>query len=240
MQAKAILDKYSNEKFPDLRNIIQNKVDEYAEKMSLGVKFPDVIVGEWPEDETYGEQAIIDGNNRLAAAVKSGTTLGVQFKKFGSVAEALAYAYTANMAHGIPVAEGARNARLRLLKKIDPTFTWQKAEEIFKISKASFYDIIKDESRGEKSGRKKGSKVSKSGAHKNQEPLDAKPFFKALGRIEESLTRKRVFAELVALMTPSTDKDSETVKLDPVLNKLCKSVHSGLAQLIGAAEAETK
>ncbi len=231
MNAEAIIKKWDNEKFPALREISQPKVDEYIEKLKGGTKFPEVLIGEWPKDDTYGEHAILDGRHRLSAYASEGGSVPYTIKKFGSVAEALAYAYTANMAHGLPVSEGKRNERMRLLAKMG----WKVEQfiETFKLSRASVYAIISpDSKRGEKPGRKKGTKVSKSQAHKSLEPLGSKAFFKQLARIQETLETKTAFTELIAYLTPGEGDD---VKLDKKTVKVVEDVIEGLELLCGKA-----
>lgn len=184
-----------------LRPVNDNKVEEYAERMEAGVEFPSVKIGQWPKSDKYGDTGIVDGIHRVFAAKKAGKAdLKSESIVFKSIQEALSYMYTANMAHGLPPTEGQRNARMVLLKKIDPTLTLEKMAEQFKIGKSSVDRILKGTQGEGKSGPKSGAK--KSVAHKSLEPLKAKVFLSLLEKINYTLERVRPTAEIVAYVTP--------------------------------------
>jgi hypothetical protein len=224
------LKKFGNEDIL-LRKLNDSKVEEYAEKMQAGVKFPPVIVGTWPNSDKYGSQGLVDGLHRVAAALKAGIVdLDTETKTFPTLQAALSFMYTANMAHGQPVTEGQRNARILLLKKIDPALTLEKIGETFKLGKSTIDRILKGQTQGaEKSGLKTGTK--KSAAHKNLEPMKPTAFFTALKKLEYTCARKRPLTEILAFASPISE-DHPDGEVDEDKLALMKSVKDYLGAMI--------
>jgi hypothetical protein len=214
-----------------LRAPNQAKIDEYAERMENGVKFPSVTIGTWPKSDKYGSEGIVDGLHRVAAAKQAKIeSLDATTVSFPSIQDALTYMYTANMAHGLPPTEGQRNARIVLIKKIDPTLTLEKIASQFKLGKSSIDRILKGQQREGRGGVQTGSK--RSAAHKSLEPMKPKAFFTALERINYTLERVRATAEIVAAVTPESEEgvNVDTDKRDAIqgtikfLNSLVKAI----------------
>ncbi len=208
MQVEA-LEKLINEAVA-LRPVNADKLAEYAERMEAGTKFPPVIVGSWPLSEKYGQGGVVDGMHRIGAAKVAGVkTLDVEERKFDTLQSALKFMYDANMAHGLPVTEGQRNARIKLLRKIDPSLTLEKIGKEFGLGKSSIDRIVKDDQGEGKSGRKTGT--SKSKAHKSQEVLKPKAIVSALERLDYTFARVKPTADFVAHCSPEEDgKDGES------------------------------
>lgn len=221
------LKELANEKI-SLRKPNEHKIEEYAERMRAGVVFPPVIVGQWPASEKYGAFGIVDGIHRVGAALKAGVkSLSVEERAFPSLEEALSFMYIANMAHGLPVTEGQRNARIKLLRQIDAKMSIDKLAEIFGLSRSSCDRILKDEQGEGKSGPKG---ANKSKAHKSQEPLKAKAFFNALERICETCESKIAVADILAFAQPETDKGPKVDK------EMLQSLKATIANLTAMAK----
>ena len=197
------LEKHVNESIK-LRSPNKGKTEEYAERMEAGVTFPPIVIGHWPKSEKYGESGIVDGIHRLiAATLAKRTEFPTETKKFQSLEEALVYAYTANMAHGLPVTESQRNSRIQLLRKIDPKLTLEKIGKQFGLGKSSVDRIIK----GDQGEGKPGPKgASKSTGQKTAEPKKASGLYKLMTTLNEEFQRKRPnqLVEMRAYLTPST------------------------------------
>lgn len=199
--------KFINEEI-SLRPMNAGKVAEYAERLKLGVTFPPIMVGSWPKSDKYGESGVVDGLHRLMAAKEAGLkSFEVTEMKFNSLQEALTYMYQANMAHGLTPTEGQRNARIKLIRKIEPDAGIEKLAKEFKLSTSSIDRIIKDQQGEGKSGPKTGTK--KNAAHKNLEPLKPKAVLSACERIVYTLTRVRPAADLVAFCQPEGEEGLE-------------------------------
>lgn len=194
-----------------LRKTDKNKIQEYAERMKAGVVFPPVVIGQWPYSEKYGSNGIVDGLHRLGAAMLAEVdTLESVSKKFDTLEEALSYMYEANMAHGLPVTEGQRNARIKLLKQIDPKLTLDALAKQFKLGKSSIERILKGVQGEGKSGRKGGANASQS--HGDVKPSTPKAILNSLKKIENTLSTAQGFADLVAYLCPQTDAGVEVDK----------------------------
>jgi hypothetical protein len=214
-----------------LRKIDTKKAEEYAEKMRAGVVFPSVKIGRWPKSEKYGETGIVDGLHRIYAANATGLKeIEAETIEFKSLPEALSYMYTANMAHGLPPTEGQRNARIVLLKKMDPTLTLDKIGQVFKLTKSSIDRILKGQQGEGQGGRKAGA--IKSEAHKTLEPLKPKAFFAMLDKIVYTCERKRAVAEIVAFASPEGEEgveiDQEKVALLGEVETYLKAIRQEL------------
>lgn len=192
-----------------LRKPNEDKVDEYAEKMANGAKFPAVIMGYWPKTEKYGESGIVDGVQRLLAAEKAGAELDIESKKFPTFADALAYAYEANQAHGLPVTEGQRNKRILLLRQVDSTMSIAKLSKIFGLHQSSIDRILKGDQGEGKSGPKNGT--SKSKAHASKDPMKASAIYKTIVKLNNEFVRKRPaqLLELAGYLSPITETAPE-------------------------------
>lgn len=215
-----------NEKI-SLRKPNPAKIAEYAERMLAGVTFPPVIVGHWPKSEKYGDSGIVDGMHRLAAAHAAKLdSIPSETKKFDSLEAALVYMYEANMAHGLPVTEGQRNVRIKLIRQIDPKLTLDKIAKQFGLSTASVDRIIKG-AQGEGKSGPKGANNNK--AHSTQKPLKGKSFLTALERVQASFKTARQVNELIDYLNPQGEEGT-------VLNKqgfkLLESVADNLQNLI--------
>jgi hypothetical protein len=224
MQLKELIS-YVNDSIA-LRKPNEAKVSEYAERMIAGVQFPPIIIGRWPKDERYGEVGIVDGLHRLKAAHEAKLKdFPTQEKKFASIQEALAFMYTANMEHGLPVSEGSRNSRIKLLRSVDPTLDIVKLGNIFKLGKSSIDRILKGEQGEGKAGRKTGAKAVKQQAN---EPLKPKAFIAVLERILFTFGKKRAMADIIDHFVPETEKGPE---LDAAKYAVLKEVQEGLQAL---------
>ena len=197
-----------------LRKPNEAKIVEYAERMGAAVEFPPITIGYWPSSEKYGDHGIVDGLHRLAAAtlaeLKEFPTVS---KKFASLEEALLYMYQSNMAHGLPVTEGQRNNRIKLLRQIDPKLTLEKIGKMFELGKSSIQRVLGGEQGEGKSGPKG---ANKSKGQKSQEPLKAKAFFSTLERMDFTCKRVRSVADIIAYAAPESEEgvtiDAEKVK----------------------------
>lgn len=204
------------------------KIAEYAERMQAGAVFPPVIVGQWPHSQKYGSSGIVDGIHRVGAAeLAKLDSLDVEVKKFTTLEEALSFMYEANMAHGLPVTEGQRNARIKLLKKIDPKLTLEKLAAQFKLGKSSIARILGDEQGEGKSGRKAGANASK--AHADQTPLKPQAFFNQLGKINLTCEHTHALADIIAHAYPETEKGP---KVDKDMLKTLKEAKANLEGII--------
>lgn len=211
-----------------LRKTHADKVNEYAERMSAGVTFPPIVIGHWPHSEKYGSKGIVDGLHRLGAATIAGIdSLPVEIKKFASLAEMLAYMYEANMAHGLPVTEGQRNARMKMIHKIDPKATLEALAKQFGLSKSSVDRVLKGEQGEGKSGPKAGANKSK--AHQDVEGLKPKAFFSHLEKVLATTNHTQKCADVIAYAMPETE---EGPKVDKDKVKLLKAVIKDLQELL--------
>lgn len=225
------LAEHINEKI-SLRKPNESKIDEYAERMLAGVTFPPVIFGKWPKNEKYGDSGIVDGLHRLAAAIKAKLdSLPSETKVFDSLEQALAFMYTANMEHGLPVTEGQRNARIKLLRQISPEMTLDKIAKQFGIHPSSVDRIIKGKQGEGKSGPK-GANVSK--AHKDQKPMKGKAFLSTLERIGGTLKKASDIAAILEYLNPMGE--DETFVLNKSGLKTIKFVHQSLENLLEELE----
>jgi len=191
-----------------LRKVNDHKVAEYAERMAAGVKFPAIVIGHWPKSEKYGEAGIVDGIHRVnAAAAANLKELEVEHKDFSTLESMLAYMYTANMSHGLPVTEGQRNARIKLIKQVDPKLTLEKIAKQFGLHPSSVDRILKG-AQGEGKSGPKGKGANKSKGQKTQEPRKSAAIFKIIENLNIEFLRKRPnqLAELGAYLSPSTEK----------------------------------
>ena len=207
-----------------LRKPHKDTIANYAEKMESGVQFPSIVVGQWPKSDKYGDSGIIDGLHRLAAAtVAKLKEFPVEHVQFETLEQALADMYVRNMQHGLPPTEGQRNARIKLLKQINPNETIDTLAKKFALNRSSIDRILKGKQGEGKSGRKGGANAS--AAHKTLDALKPKPFFAMLDRLEFTLNRVRPTADIIAYCTPETDNgvqvDKEKKKkLDAVIKLL--------------------
>ena len=194
-----------------LRKPNDHKVAEYAERMAAGVKFPAIVIGRWPKSEKYGEAGIVDGMHRVSAAAAANLKeLEVEEKKFNTLEDMLAYMYTVNMSHGLPVTEGQRNARIKLIKQIDPKLTLEKIAKQFGLHPSSVDRILKG-SQGEGKSGPKGKGANKSAGQKSQGPKKVQAMFKTIENLNVEFSRKRPnqLAELGAYLSPSTEKNPD-------------------------------
>lgn len=215
-----------------LRKANEAKTEEYAERMKAGVTFPPIIVGTWPGSDKYGSTGIVDGIHRVGAAVLAGLKeMDVERKSFDSLPQAMAFMYTVNMSHGLPPTEGQRNARIKLLKQLDPKATLDTLADQFKLGRSSIDRILKDQQGEGPSGRKKGANERKD--TKKPEPLKPKPFFVSLERVVFTLSRVRPTADIAAYMTPEGDKgpivDKEKMAVLKESINLLKALYDELA-----------
>jgi hypothetical protein len=207
-----------------LRKPDEKTAQAYAEKMEQGIKFPPIILGQWPKSEKYGESGIIDGMHRLNAAILAKLKdIDVQIVKYESLEQALADMYTRNMQHGLPPSEGQRNKRIKLLKQINPQETVDTLAKAFALNRSSIARILKDQQGEGKSGRKGGATAN--AAHKSLSALLPKQFFASLERFDYTLNKVRATADIIAYVTPQgengpiLDKDKKK-KLDSVIKQL--------------------
>lgn len=184
-----------------LRNVQEARVAEYAEKMEQGAKFPPVVVGKFPRSEKYGSEGIIDGLHRLTAA-RAANLKSFPYEEisYSSLSDMLADMYKRNQAHGLPVTEGQRNARIKLLRA--QGMTLEAIGKEFSLHKSSVDRVVKGAQGEGKSGPKKGS--NKSEAHKDTDGLKPKAFFKALEKIVRTCELKRAIAKVVEEMIEVT------------------------------------
>lgn len=215
-----------------LRKTHADKVNEYAERMSAGVTFPPIVIGHWPHSEKYGSKGIVDGLHRLGAAEIAGIdTLPIEIKKFASLPEMLAYMYEANMAHGLPVTENQRNARMKMIHKIDPKATLEALAKQFGLSKSSVDRVLKGKQGEGKSGPKAGANKSK--AHQDVNPLKPKAFFSHLEKLLVTTNHKQSYADVIAYAMPETEEgpkvDKEKVKL---LKETIKELQGVLSEIV--------
>lgn len=209
-----------------LRSVNKDKLAEYAEKMSAGVVFPPVIVGQWPVSEKYGSIGIPDGVHRIGAALVAGVkTLPVQTVVYKTVTDMLADMYARNMAHGLPVTEGQRNARIQLLRQ--QGMKLEDLASMFHLGKSSVDRIAKGAQGEGKSGPKKGANKSKG--QKSQEPMKGKKFFSVLELVNYTLERVRAKADVIAYVIPETKEGS---KVDGEKIEVIEETIENLQQLI--------
>ncbi len=190
-----------------LRKPSKAMVEEYARRMKDGVEFPPLIVGTWPKSDKYGSGGIVDGRHRLEAAKEAGLDqLPITEKSFETIQDALAFMYKANVAHGLPVSEGQRNARIKLIRQIDPQATIEKLAKQFGLGIASISRILKDMQGEGKSGRKGGANSSKG--QKSQTPLKPSGVQRMIERLNQEFERKRpnVLADYGAYLSPASEK----------------------------------
>lgn len=214
-----------------LRPANGDKLAEYAERMEAGVKFPPVVVGSWPLSEKYGQGGVVDGIHRIGAAKVAGIKeLDVEEQKFPTLQDALQYMYIANMTHGLPVSEGQRNARIKLMRTIDPTMTLEKIGKIFQLGKSTIQRIVEHGAGEGKPGRKTGA--AKNQAHKTQEPLKPKAIMSMLDRLDYTFARVRPTAEFVAHLSPETEKGPQVDKdMVSLINKVVKHFQNVIKEL---------
>ncbi len=113
--------------------IDQNIVDEYAEAIEAGDIFPPLTVFAPKNSQRY---LLADGFQRLAAAVKIGRkTIGVDVKE-GGVHEALHYALSANVAHGVRRSVADRRNAVMLAFK-DPHYDDLSLRELSEVCRVS-------------------------------------------------------------------------------------------------------
>lgn len=190
-----------------LRNPNKEKIAEYAEHMKAGKAFPPIVIGHWPNSEKYGESGIVDGMHRLSAAQEAGLTeFSTETKKFPTLESALAYMYTANMSHGLPVTEGQRNKRIILLKQIDAKLTLEQLAKEFGLHPSSIDRILKGQQGEGKSGPKGANKRKEESA-----PKKASQLFKTIEGLNKEFIRKRPnqLVELGAYLSPATEENPE-------------------------------
>ena len=211
-ELKAILDNMPKDVL--LRKINEQKTAEYAERMAQGVTFPPPVIGRYQPTEKYGSQAIVDGAHRIEAAIVAKIpSLPVQIQDYRTVTEMLADMYARNMAHGFPVTEGQRNARIKLLRT--QGMTLEAIAKLFALGKSSIDRIAKDEQGEGKSGPKGGAIRSKG--QKSQKPRTAKQIHKMLESLNEQFqrTKPNVLSDYISYLTPVTDDDdTEDGQLD--------------------------
>ena len=193
-----------------LRNVNETMVSTYADRMTAGVEFPPVILGRYPKSEKYGDSAIIDGVHRITAAKAAGLKdLRVDEIHYKTLTEALADMYVRNMAHGLPVTEGQRNARITLLRA--QGMKLEQIAKLFGLGKSSIDRIVKGTQGEGKSGLKTGTK--RSAAHKDLEPLKPKTFFNYLDRINTTIQSREAYNALENYCMPEGDEDCAIAKL---------------------------
>ena len=233
MQMHLITDimKHVNEAI-SLRKPNKLTVEKYAELMEGGTKFPPIVIGQWPHSDKYGMGGIVDGLHRLAAAaIAKVKEMPVEFVKYETLDQALADMYTRNMQHGLPPTEGQRNARIKLLKQINPQETIDTLAKKFGLGRSSVDRILKDKQGEGKSGRKGGAIAS--AAHKTLEPLKPKQFFALLDRIDMTLNRVKATADIIAYASPEIEGKGAVVDKDKRkrLESLVKLLNGVLAEL---------
>lgn len=188
-----------------LRSVNAERVEEYAEKMSTGVKFPPIVVGRFPRSEKYGSKGIIDGIHRLTAAQAAGLkTFPYEEINYSSIGDMLADMYKHNMAHGLPVTEGQRNARIKLLRA--QGMTLEAIGKEFSLAKQSIDRIVKG-TQGEGKSGPKGANKSK--AHADTEGLKPKAFFTALEKINRTFELNRAIAKVIEDMIEVTKESPD-------------------------------
>lgn len=184
-----------------LRNVQEARVAEYAEKMGQGVKFPSVVIGKFPRSEKYGSEGIIDGLHRLTAARAANLkSFPYEEVQYSSLSDMLADMYKRNQAHGLPVTEGQRNARIKLLRA--QGMTLEAIGKEFSLHKSSVDRVVKNQQGDGKPGPKKGA--NKSPSHADTDGLKPKAFFKALEKIIRTCELKRAIAKVVEEMIEVT------------------------------------
>ena len=196
-----------------LRNPNKDTIQSYAEKMEAGAEFPPIIIGHWPKSEKYGESGIVDGLHRLAAAAQAKLTeFPVQAVKYETLEQALADMYVRNMQHGLPPTEGQRNARIKLLKQINPNETIDSLGRKFSLNRSSIDRILKGKQGEGKSGPKKGATAS--AAHKSLEPLKPKAILSAFERLDYTFSRVAPTAKFIEFLTPAEEGKPVTLDKD--------------------------
>lgn len=203
-----------------LRKPHKDTIKSYAEKMSVGTEFPPIVIGQWPKSDKYGDSGIVDGLHRLAAASEAKLKeFPIQIVQYDTLELALADMYARNMQHGLPPTDGQRNARIKLLKQINPNETIDTLGKKFGLNRSSIDRILKGKQGEGKSGRKGGANASAS--HKTLEPLKPKSFFSSLDRLEFTLSRVRPVADIITFCAPQVE---DGVTLDKEKKKKLESV----------------
>jgi len=231
MQTLALADiaKHVNEAI-SLRKPNKETVAKYAELMEGGTKFPPIVIGYWPHSEKYGDSGVIDGLHRLTgAAIAKLKEFPIESVKYETLEQALADMYMRNMQHGLPPTEGQRNARIKLLKQINPQETIDTLAKKFGLGRSSVDRILKDKQGEGKSGRKGGAIAS--AAHKTLEPLKPKQFFALLDRINTTLNRVKATADIIAYASPEVE--GKGVVVDKDKRKRIESVAKLLNAVLG-------
>jgi len=196
-----------------LRKPNKDTIARYAELMTGGTVFPPIIIGQWPKSEKYGMMGVIDGLHRLSAAmIAKVAELPVETVQYESLDQALSDMYVRNMQHGLPPTEGQRNARIKLLKQINPTMSPDSLGKQFGLHRSSIARILKDDQGEGKSGPKTGKGANASAAHKSLKPLSPKGIVSLLERIDLSLSKPAQAADFIKLLTPA--EEGEDVVLD--------------------------
>lgn len=212
-----------------LRKPNKDTIKTYTELMLGGTKFPPIVIGQWPKSDKYGESGVIDGLHRLAAATHAKLKeFPVEVVQYESLDQALADMYVRNMQHGLPPTEGQRNARIKLLKQINPTETIDTLGKKFGLNRSSIDRILKGKQGEGKSGRKGGANAS--AAHKTLEPLKPKSFFAMVDRLEFTLNRVRPTADIIAYCSPETE---DGVSIDKDKKKKLEAIVKLLQGVIG-------
>lgn len=199
-----------------LRGVNEARVADYAEKMSQGVKFPPVVIGRFPRSEKYGSEGIIDGVHRLTAAQAAGLkNFPYEEVQYSSLQDMLSDMYIRNMAHGMPVTEGQRNSRIKLLRT--QGMTLEAIGNKFGLAKQSIDRIV----RGQQGEGKSGPKgASKSKAHATNEGLKPKAFFGALEKINRTFELKRATAAVVEHMIVVSEQKPDGEPDDDMLSAI--------------------
>lgn len=202
MKVKDVKAKYFNEEFQIRSKTNLDKVAEYADSMKEGAQFPPIVLGEWPEDSTYGSMSIVDGFTRFHAALKAKLdNIPVVVVKYKDVKEALIDSILKNL-HGQQLTKPERNARI---KELNEEYGMQQNEiaKVFHLHKGSVSKIIagkqatgSDEETEE--GGKRGTKERKTGS----EPLSGKAFVRMLPRLYVTLKNKQSLAEISDVLFP--------------------------------------
>lgn len=214
-----------------LRKANPSKITEYSERMQAGAVFPPVTIGLFPHSEKYGSQAVVDGIHRILGAENAKlTSFPVNIVNYKSVTDMLADMYKLNMAHGFPVTEGQRNARIKLL--LQQGMTLESVGKIFNLGKSSVDRIGKGTQGEGVSGPKKGA--IRSAGQNTQKPKKPAGVHKLIQNTLTELKRKAAFENYCAFLSPATkenpdgeidtEKVAEVNLLISVLSKVVKEL----------------
>lgn len=217
---KKLYEEYSNKEMV-LRVPSEQVINEYADALKAGAKFPPLTFGTYPpENEKDSGKLIVDGMNRSGAAHLTGMweKFEVVFVKYATKALALADQLKRNMEHGWRVTVSDRNARIVQLHELGMSDTEISKHVALSIKQVGV--IIKDPKTGT---RKRGTKKGAGGQGKKK-AFAPSAFLGACKKLRFTLASSKATKEILdhvyAVGEEKSEPDDEAISLISEVAKL--------------------